>query len=156
MIGPDHDTHSRAIKDLGRRLVVGGRDDDYGTALFPLTHKCQYLVGRRELAVDEDGVGSCGAVSMGPIQGFVQTQAEDESFNSGDDAEVAILLRILGSLDLPGKFFSIGQELMSLIEERIGLGKYLVLDAHGRNISLLELTHQASHIVEVSISGVSI
>src|SRR5258708_3587053 len=156
MIGPDHDTYSRAIEDLGRCLVVGGRDDDYGTALFPLTHKCQYLVGRRELAVDEDGVGSRGAVSMGPIQGFVQAQAEDESFNSGDDTEVAILLRILGGLDLAGKFLSIGEELMFLIEERIGLGKHLVLDAHGRDIALLELVHQAAHIVEVSVSSVSI
>jgi hypothetical protein len=71
MIGPDHDTHSRAIEYLGRCLVIGGRDDDYGTFLFPLTHECENLVGRREFAVDEDGVGSRGAVSMRPIQGFV-------------------------------------------------------------------------------------
>src|SRR5712671_2554671 len=45
---------------------------------------------------------------------------------------------------------------MPLIEERIGLGKHLVLDAHGRDIALLELAHQAAHIVEVSISSVSI
>src|SRR5258708_12386798 len=152
MIGPDHDTHSRAIEALGRRLVVGGGDDDDRTVLFPLTHECQYLVGRRELAVDENGVGSRGAVGMGPIQGFVKTQAEDESFNSGDYTEVAILLRILGSLDLAGKFLSIGKELMFLIEERIRLGKNLVLDAHDRDIALLELVHQPAHILELPIS----
>src|SRR4029077_9098096 len=143
-------------EDLGGRLIVGGWDDDYGTVLFPLTHKCQYLVGRRELAVDEDAVCSRGAVSMGSIQGFVQAQAEDESFNSGDDAEIAILLRIFCRPDLTGKFLGIGKELVFLIEERIRLGKYLVLDAHGRDIALLELAHQAAHIVEVSISSVSI
>src|SRR5229473_853738 len=156
MIGPDHDTYSRAIEDLGRCLIVGGRDDDYGTVFFPLTHECQYLVGRRELAVDEDGVGSRGTVSMGPFQSLVQTQPKNESFNSGDDTEVAILLRIFCGLDLAGKFLGIGKELLSLIEERIRLRKHLVLNAHGRDIALFELANQAAHIVEVSISSVSI
>src|SRR5258708_17951767 len=107
MIGPDHDTHSRAIEDLGRRLVVGGLDDDDRTVLFPLTHECQYLVGRRELAVDENGVASRGAVGMGPIQVFVKTQAGDESLNSGDNTEVASRMRILAGLHLPRKFLRI-------------------------------------------------
>src|SRR4029077_6441041 len=64
--------------------------------------------------------------------------------------------RILCRLDLAGKFFGIGKELMSLIEERIRLGKHLVLDAHGRDIALLKLAYQAAHIVEVSISSVSV
>ena len=68
---PDHDTYSRAIEDVGPCLVVGGRDDDYGAVLFPLTHECQYLVGRGEFAMDEDGIGSSGRISMGPFQSFV-------------------------------------------------------------------------------------
>ena len=41
-------------------------------------------------------------------------------------------------------------------DEAVGLREELVLDAHAGDAALLELAHEAAHVVEVAVAGVAV
>ena len=44
----------------------------------------------------------------------------------------------------------------SLLDEGVGLGEKLVLDANGCDPALLQLFHQPSHVVKIPVAGIAI
>jgi hypothetical protein len=64
-------------------------------------------------------------------------------------------LRVLSRLDLPAELVHVGERLM-LAQEAVGLGEELVLDADARDAAVLELPHEAAHVVEVAVARVAV
>src|SRR6266511_1177122 len=99
------------------------------------------LICGRQAGVDEDAVGAGFGVSRRAVECLGATAPRDERLGAGDDAEVGIGLAILASPDLAAELLDVGQGLVA-IEERVGLWKDLVLDAHRGDVALAELDHQ--------------
>jgi hypothetical protein len=45
---------------------------------------------------------------------------------------------------------------VAAVDKAVRFRKQLVLDAHGGHVTLLELSHQAPHVVEVAVAGVAV
>src|SRR6185437_15550955 len=65
-------------------------------------------------------------------------------------------LRILAGFDLAEELVHIGKWLRFTVDEAVGLGELLVFDADAGDAALLELAHEAAHVVEVAVAGVAV
>ena len=57
-------------EDVGERGVILGRHDHHRAAVTPFLLEGQDFIGDRQGAVNEDAVGACLVVGLGPFQGF--------------------------------------------------------------------------------------
>jgi hypothetical protein len=42
------------------------------------------------------------------------------------------------------------------VQEAVGLGKLLILDADAGDAALFQFSHQAAHVVEVAVTGIAV
>ncbi len=106
--------------------------------------------------MDQDAVRARGVIGLGAPQGLAEAPAGDEGLDARDDAEVVVALRVLAGLDAAAELVDVGERLLIAVDEAVGLREELVLDAHRRDAALLELAHQAAHVVEVAVAGVAV
>ena len=106
--------------------------------------------------MDENGVGTGESIGLGTAQGFVHAPARNQCLDTRDDAKSGILLRILAGGDLADELLDVGQRLAFRVQKAIRLRKLLILDADTRDAALLELAHQAAHVVEIAVTGVAV
>ena len=145
-----------AWRNVGRRAVVLGRHDHERRLAAPFAGELQDLVRARQLAVDQDRVGAGFRVRVRAAQRLVHAPARDQRFDARDDREVGIGLRILAGLDLAAELVDFRERLALAADEAVGLRELLVLDTDARDAALLELLHEAAHVVEVAVAGVAV
>ena len=155
VIRPNDDRDPRLAKEYDGRRVVLGRDDEQRREPLPFGGEIEDLVGNGQAGVDEDAVGAGLDVSRRPVERLGATPPGDERLGAGDDAEVWVGLDVLARPDLAAELLDVGQRLIA-VEERVGLRKDLVLDAHGGDVALAQLGHQSAKVVEVAVPGVAV
>ncbi len=141
---------------LGGRRIVLGRHDDQRATIIPFAREGQHFVRPRLLAVDQDRVRAGPAVGLPAAQRLFQAPAGDQGFDPSHDAEIVVLLRVLAGLDLAAKGLDVFQFLLLALDETVGFREQLVLDADAADVALLELAHQAPHVVEIAVTGVAV
>ena len=156
MVRPDHHADLPRAEILGRGAPVRGGHEHHGQAIAPLREEREDLGRARLLRVDEDGIGAGRVIGLRALERLGETPARDERFHAGDQHEVGVLLAVLARLDLAGELRDIGERLELGAEERVGLREELVLDHHAAHADLLELPHEAPHVVEVAVAGVAV
>ena len=156
MVRPDHHADLPRAEILRRGAPVRGRHEHHGQAIAPLREEGEDLGRARLLRVDENGVGARRVIGLRALERLRQTPARDERLHAGDEHEVGVLLAVLARLDLAGELRDIGERLELGAEERIGLREELVLDHHPAHADLLQLPHEAPHVVEVAVARVTV
>src|SRR4029450_1345187 len=86
----------------------------------------------------------------------IEPPPRDKSLEPCHQTKVRILLRILDRLNLAREFINRGERLTFAGDERIGLGKKFVFDTDGCNPALLQFFHEPSHVVEISVAGITV
>ena len=104
----------------------------------------------------QDRVGTGGVISARAAQRFARIPAGDVGFDACHHAEVVIGLGILTGGNLAAELIDVGQRLALTVDEAVGLGKELVLDAYAGHAALFKLAHQAPQVIEVAVAGVAI
>ncbi len=156
VVGPDDEADAGDAEHVGGGAVVLGGNDDQWRAPGPLPGEGQNFVGAAFLAVDQNSVGAGLAVRLGAAQGLVHAPTRDQRLHPSDDDEIRILLAVLSGADLALKLGDVGQRLAMAVDEAVGFGEQLVLDAHAGDAPLLQLLHQAAHVVEVAVASVAV
>jgi len=122
----------------------------------PIPSKVRISSAFRKFAVDQDGVRTGQPVRFGSPQCSSMLQNGDQCFDSRDDRKV------WGRSGCPCQRLScrrtpdIGQRLAFPVQETVGFGKLLVLNADARNPALFELAHQAPHVVEIAVARIAV
>jgi len=105
--------------------------------------------------MNQQRISAGRVICLRPCQHVLQTPSGYESFQSGDDDEIIVELRVLGCFDLAAELVHVRQRL-SVADKGVCLWKELVLDADAADFALFELRHKAPHVVEVPVTGVAI
>ena len=155
VVGPDGDRDARLAKGLGRGRVVFGRHDHDWAAVVPCLSEGENFVGGGFLGMDQNRVRPGGAIGLGALERLLQPPAGDQRLDPGDDAEIVVHLAVLAGLDLAAEFVD-GGERLALADERVGLGKKLVLDADAGDPALAQFPHRAAHVVEIAPAGIAV
>ena len=126
VVRPDDDRDAGLPEGVGRRRVVHGGYDDERRAAAPLAAKARIssavwrLLWMRMPSAPAAWYASARrSASSGPARRWGPPR--------GDDREVGVAGAVLAGLDLAAEFVDVGQRLM-LADERVGLGKELVLE----------------------------
>jgi hypothetical protein len=104
--------------------------------------------------MNEDGVSSGVGVGMGARKRLVHSVASDQGLDPCDEHQVAAHC-ILHSAQPAGELVGIGQR-MPIADERIHLGKALVLQGYAGGATLLKLACQKTRIVEIAKSAIAV
>ena len=155
MVGPDDRGDAGGAELVGRRIGIHGRHDDDRAAPIPFAGEAQHLLGGRRLGMDQNGVGAGLAIGFGAAQRLVEPPSGDQRLDARHDRKIVVGLTVLARLDLAAELVDLGERL-ALADEGVGLGEQLVLDAHAGDLSLAQLLHQPTHVVEVAIAGVAV
>src|SRR6185295_3412149 len=111
-----------------RGVIFGGHDHNRAS-IPPFLFERQDLVWYRQGAVNENAVCACLMISFGPTQGFRESPAADEGFDSGNDAKVRIGLGVFACLDLAAELLHVRHGLGVPLDKTIRLGEEFVFNA---------------------------
>ena len=156
VVGPNDHGDAHVGEVLDRRAIELGGHYDNGSLILPGAHERLDVRRIAALAVHEDGVGAGVSVGLGAPQRLVHVPAGDEGLDARHHAKVRIALALLHGLDLERELVDVGERLIAIVHERVGLGKELVLDADAGDAALLEFAHEATRVVEVAVAGVAV
>ena len=106
--------------------------------------------------MNQDRIGAGPPVSFAALEGFGQSPTCDKGFHPGNDAEVFISLGVFAGLDLAAKRLYIFQLLLLALDKAIGFREQFVFDTDTCDVALLQLAHQAAHVIEVAVTSVAI
>ena len=104
--------------------------------------------------MNEDGVSSGVGVGMGARKSLVHSVASDQRLDPCDEDQV-VAYRILHRAQPAGEFVGIGKR-MPIADERIHLGKALVLQRDAGSATLLQLACQKACIVEIAKAAITV
>lgn len=105
--------------------------------------------------MNDDGVCSGDAVGISALNRFTYAPIINQCFCPGYDNEAVVYPSLARSLNLSAELFD-GHQRVRVANERVHFWKLLILQADTRRTHARELLNEASHIVVVAKTGVTI
>ena len=82
--------------------------------------------------------------------------AADSSTGTHHDVEVRVLLRVFAGTDLAAELVDVCQRLQLAVDEGVGFGEQLILQAHASYTTALQLLDEAASVVEVPVASIAV